>query len=68
VLPRRSASCRRRASSSSGSFTVVRRMYASILRDRKCRQGAHFAAVFTTPALQRPQHRGPYRAPGNHVR
>ena len=37
VLPRRSASCRRRASSSSGSFTVVRCMYASILRIRGCR-------------------------------
>jgi len=30
VAPRRSASCRSRASSSSGSFTVVRFMYASI--------------------------------------
>ena len=44
VLPRRSASCRRRASSSSGSFTVVRCMYASILRGRRCRHGAHFTA------------------------
>ncbi len=30
VVPRRCASCRRRASSSSGNFTVVRCMYASI--------------------------------------
>lgn len=44
VLPRRSASCRRRASSSSGSFTVVRCMYASILHHRGGRQGAHFDA------------------------
>jgi hypothetical protein len=30
VMPRRCASCRSRASTSSGSFTVVRFMYASI--------------------------------------
>ncbi len=41
VLPLRSASCRRRASSSSGSFTVVRCMYASIPSNHRCRQGDH---------------------------
>ena len=49
VLPRRSASCRRRASSSSGSFTVVRCMYASILRTGMWRQGGHFAARIHDP-------------------
>lgn len=34
VVPRRCASCRSRASSSSGSFTVVRCMYASISVDQ----------------------------------
>lgn len=38
VLPRRSASCRRRASSSSGSFTVVRCIYASTPLDRHSRR------------------------------
>ena len=69
VLPRRSASWRRRASSSSGSFTVVRCMYASILDQlagwRPCvleRQG-----VDRQPAgpLSRPVSRSRFRLSGS---
>ena len=59
VVPRRSASCRRRASSSSGSFTVVRCMYASIRFGRGCGESAHFAAridASTTTAATRERH------------